>query len=359
MAGLTHAAETTRSNNFDALRLAAALLVIWGHQFPILGIPTPLIAHNEPGALGVVMFFAISGYLVTLSWRADPHLGRFALRRGLRIWPGLTVAVLLCVLILGPLVTRLPLPEYFSSSGTLHYIRNLWLDTQFVLPGVFTGNPIVHSVNGPLWTIPLEVGCYIALALTGAMGAMRTRWVAPVVLLAMMSTLQRRYSIPTGEPVPEWSFGLQYGMVFALGSTLAVWSDYWRGRILTAAVLWTVSCYALHLWGPQPLAGQAVILGLGGLAVLLGQASWPLLRNVGRSGDMSYGLYIYAFPVQQLLVTWGAQHWGFSPALLATLVASFTLAALSWHFVEKPALNFKPQRPANDSKSKASRASVG
>jgi peptidoglycan/LPS O-acetylase OafA/YrhL len=74
---------------------------------------------------------------------------------------------------------------------------------------------------------------------------------------------------------------------------------------------------------------------------------------------MSYGLYIYAFPVQQLLVTWGAQHWGFSPALIATLVASFTLAALSWHFVEKPALNFKPQRPANDSESKASRASVG
>lgn len=305
------------------------------------------------------MFFAISGYLVTLSWRADPHLGRFALRRGLRIWPGLTVAVLLCGLILGPLVTTLSLREYFSNSGTLHYIRNLWLDTQFLLPGVFTGNPIAHSVNGPLWTIPLEVGCYIALALTGTMGAMRTRWVAPVVLLAMMSTLQRRYSIPTEEPVPEWSFGLQYGMVFALGSTLAVWSNYWRGRILAAAVLWTVSCYALHLWGPQPLAGQAVILGLGGLAVLLGQASWPLLRSVGQSGDMSYGLYIYAFPVQQLLVTWGAQHWGFSPALLATLVASFTLAALSWHFVEKPALNFKPQRPANDSKSKASRASVG
>ncbi|MFT8095014.1 acyltransferase family protein, partial [Salmonella enterica] len=67
-----------RSNNFDALRLLAALLVIWSHQFAVMGLPGPQLLHNEPGALGVVIFFAISGYLVTLSWLADPHLGRFA-----------------------------------------------------------------------------------------------------------------------------------------------------------------------------------------------------------------------------------------------------------------------------------------
>ena len=358
MARLRHAVETARSNNFDALRLIAALLVIWGHQFPILGLPTPLIAHNEPGALGVVMFFAISGYLVTHSWRADPHLGRFALRRVLRIWPGLTVAVLLCVLVLGPLVTKLPLHDYFNSSGTLAYLRNLWLNTRFALPGVFEAHPIAQSVNGPLWTIPLEVGCYVALALAGTLGAVRTRWAAPMVLVAMMSALQWRYSIPARATVPEWSFGLQYGMVFALGSTLAVWADFWRGRTLAAAVLWTGSCYAMHLWGPQPLAGQSIILGLGGLAVLLGQASWPLLRGAGRWGDVSYGLYIYAFPIQQLLVALGAQHWGFSPALAATLAASFTLAALSWHCVEKPALSFKPQRPIANGKSNTTQASA-
>lgn len=358
MAGLTHAAETTRSNNFDALRLIAALLVIWGHQFPILGLPTPLIAHNEPGALGVVMFFAISGYLVTLSWQADPHLGRFALRRGLRIWPGLTVAVLLCVLVLGPLVTTLPLRDYFSSSGTLLYLRNLWLNTRFALPGVFEGHPIAQSVNGPLWTIPLEVGCYVALALAGTLGAVRARWAAPAVFVAMMSALQWRYNVPAGNTAPEWSFGLQYGMVFALGSSLAVWMNFWRARITAAALLWTACCYALHLWGPQPLAGQAVILCLGGLAVMLGQASWPLLRSAGRWGDMSYGLYIYAFPVQQLLVTLGAQQWGFSPALAVTITTSLTLAALSWHCVEKPTLSFKPQRPVSNGKSNTTQASA-
>lgn len=358
MAGLTPAAEAARSNNFDALRLIAALFVIWGHQFPILGLPTPLIAHNEPGALGVVMFFAISGYLVTLSWAADPHLRRFALRRGLRIWPGLTVAVLLCALVLGPIVTTLSVRDYFNSSGTLHYLRNLWLNTRFALPGVFEGHPIAQSVNGPLWTIPLEVGCYVALALAGTLGAVRTRWIAPMILVGMMAALQWRYNVPAGTAVPEWSFGLQYGMVFALGSTLAVWANVWRGRTLTAAALWTGACYALHLWGPQPLAGQSFILGLGGLAVLLGQASWPVVRKAGRWGDVSYGLYIYAFPVQQSLVSLGAQQWGFTPALTATLAASLALALLSWHWVEKPALNFKPQRPTTDGKSNADQAAA-
>lgn len=346
MRGAAHAADAARRNNFDALRLLAALLVIWGHQFPMLGLPTPLIAHNEPGALGVVMFFAVSGYLVTQSWRADPHLGRFAQRRALRIWPGLTVAVLLCVLVLGPLVTTLPLRDYFSSAGTRLYLSNLWLNTRFALPGVFEGHPIAGSVNGPLWTIPLEVGCYAVLALAGVLGAVRTRWAAPLVLLALMAVLQWRYSPPPGAPMPAWSFGLQYGMVFALGSTLAVWADAWRARILPATVAWVGLCVALHAWGPQPLAGQAVILGLGGLAVLLGQASWPVVRRAGRWGDVSYGLYIYAFPVQQLLVAWGAQQWGLGPALAATLVGSFALAALSWHWVEQPALAFKPRRPA-------------
>lgn len=345
MDGADHAADAAHSNNFDALRLLAALLVICGHQFPILGLPTPLIADNEPGALGVVIFFAVSGYLVTQSWQADPHLGRFAQRRALRIWPGLTMVVLLCVLVLGPLVTTLPLRDYASSGSTRLYLSNLWLNTRFVLPGVFEGNPIAGGVNGSLWTIPLEVGCYTALALAGMLGAVRTRWMAPLVLLILMAVLNWRYSPPPGTPMPAWSFGLQYGMVFALGSTLAVWADVWIKSILSASVIWFGLCTALHAWGPHPLAGLAVTLGLGGLAVLWGQASWPVVRRMGRWGDVSYGLYIYAFPVQQLLVALGAQHWGFGPALAAALVASFTLAALSWHLVEQPALVFKPRRP--------------
>jgi peptidoglycan/LPS O-acetylase OafA/YrhL len=257
------------------------------------------------------------------------------------------VAVLLCVLVVGPMVTTLSLRDYFSSSETLLYLRNLWLKTRFPLPGVFEGHPIAQSVNGPLWTIPLEVGCYAALALAGTLGAVRSRWAAPAIFVAMMSVLQWRYNVPAGRIVPEWSFGLQYGMVFALGSSFAVWSDLWHTRISKTVILWTAFCYTLHLCAPNPLAGQAVILLIGGIAVLLGQAAWPVFRSAGRWGDMSYGLYIYAFPVQQLGVFWGARQWGFGTALALSLTITFALAVLSWHVVEKPALKFKPRRPTS------------
>ena len=176
-----------RANNFDALRLFAALLVIWGHQFAIMGRPVPLIlGGNEPGAVGVVMFFAISGYLVTLSWLADPHLLRFAARRALRIWPALCVVVLLCIVVLGPLVTTLPQAAYWKSAGTWDYLSNIWLKTRYALPGVFDGNPVASSVNGPLWTIPLEVTCYAILAALGVCGITRTRWSGPAIFLILL-----------------------------------------------------------------------------------------------------------------------------------------------------------------------------
>ncbi len=340
--------ERPRRNHFDALRLVAAALVIWGHQYAILGLPVPLLAGNEPGALGVVMFFAISGYLVTGSWQADPHLGRFALRRFLRIWPALSAAVLLSVLILGPLSSTLDWRTYFQSAETWRYLSNLWLVTRFTLPGVFEHHALAGSVNGPLWTIPIEVGCYAVLALAGVVGATRYRWAPAGVLLILAAWIQWRHSPAPGTAMPPWSFNLQYGMVFALGSLMALCKDLWQQRPLPAALAGLAACSALHAWGPQPLATQGVVLGLGALTVLAGQASWPLVRNVGRWGDLSYGLYIYAFPVQQLLATPGATHGDFTSVLLTSVGCALALAGLSWHLLEKPALGLKPRAPVKE-----------
>lgn len=337
--------STNRANNFDALRLLAAALVIWGHQYALMGRPVPLIWHNEPGAVGVVIFFAISGYLVSLSWQSDPHFGRFIMRRILRIWPGLCAAVLLCAAVIGPWATTLPLPEYVQHPATRDYLSNLWLQTRYVLPGVFGHNPLPHSVNGPLWTIPLEVACYLCLAGLGILGLARWRWSAPIVFSALALALQWRYSPPSGQPMPEWSFGLQYGMVFALGATLAAWNNLWKTRRWMATFLLSACLTALHWWGPQPFAGQAPLLGVACLIVLWGTASTPLLRQAGRWGDFSYGLYIYAFPIQQILIWYFANRLEFGAALLLSLGSTLTLAAASWHLLEKPALAFKPGKP--------------
>ena len=334
-----------RSNNFDAFRLLAALLVIWSHQFAVLGRPIPKLLYDEPGAVGVVVFFAISGYLVMLSWLADPHLGGFAMRRVLRIWPGLTAAVVLCALALGPLVSSLPLDAYFEHPLTWSYFSNIWLQTRYELPGVFETNVLRTAVNGPLWTIPLEVGCYVALAAAGTLGLLRWRHTAPLIFVALMVALWRRYSIAHGEPMPEWSFALQYAMVFSLGATLACWRHLWISRRMLALALLLAGCALLHATGPLILVLQAPLLAMAVLAVMLGSASTPMLRQAGRFGDLSYGLYIYAFPVQQTVVWYFSGRIGFVAALACSLLGAGLLAMLSWHLVEKKALAFKPRKP--------------
>lgn len=309
-----------------------------------MGRPVPLLWHNEPGAVGVVLFFAISGYLVTVSWLADPHLLRFAARRALRIWPGLLAAVLLCAAVLGPLVSPLPADQYWRHPLTLEYFANLWLDTRYALPGVFEGNPFPSSVNGPLWTIPLEVLCYAALALLGTLGLVHLRPFAPLLLLTLAAALEWRYSVAPGQPVPAWSPLLQYALMFTLGASLACWRTAWLGRrLLTAAVL--VALLLLLRWtGPAIIGGQVPLLICATLAVVGGTASTPLLERAGHWGDFSYGLYIYAFPVQQLVVWAFANQIGFAAALGLSVAGALLLAALSWQLLEKTALAFKPRR---------------
>src|SRR5665213_1599973 len=103
-------------NNFDLLRLFAALLVFWFHALVFTGRPAPLLfSWVTPGPLGVYVFFLISGYLVSKSWQSDPHAGRFLARGSLRIFPALVV---LTTLILGPALTTLPLTEYLHGSAS-------------------------------------------------------------------------------------------------------------------------------------------------------------------------------------------------------------------------------------------------
>lgn len=341
-----HTPLATRHNNFDAVRLLAAALVLWGHQFALMGKPVPLILGNEPGALGVVMFFTLSGYLVTLSWRNDPHAARFALRRILRIWPGLLVAVLFCAAVIGPLFTTLPLRDYVRSPVTWQYFANLWLDTRYALPGVFEQLPFPNTVNGTLWTIGLEVGCYLVLAACGMVGLLRARAAAPLALAALVllaTALQWRYAARPGVALPTWSAGLQYGLMFAVGVLLACLNSAMLRHRATAMAVLLAATAALHWLGPAPLYGQAWLLALGGSGVILGSYATPGLARAGHFGDFSYGLYIYGFPVQQAVVALGGAQWEFGPAFVLSVATTLALAVLSWHLVERPALSLKPK----------------
>ncbi|NML15086.1 acyltransferase family protein [Azohydromonas caseinilytica] len=312
-------------NNFDGLRLLGAMLVLVSHQFALSGRPEPhLVSSVSYGALGVLIFFSISGYLVGKSWLKDPHPQRFAMRRLLRIWPGLAAVVLITTL------------GAFIATGTVAqpaYLANLLLlniDGRF-----FPGNPLPH-MNGSLWTIPLEILCYVALVALGVASGARLR----LVVLVLACVAGPLYMLLVGPLVESGAVRpgirlLPYFSAFFFAGVLHAWRQPSAG---TVALL----CAA----GAASIAAKFNLLGLllivPATVIFIGTRSWPLLNQAGRFGDLSYGIYLWAWPVQQLGVLLLTKNQPLGLLLALSVAGTLVLAWLSWHFIEKPALQMKP-----------------
>lgn len=288
-------------NNFDALRLIGALLVLVSHQFALSGRSEPmLVGDHSFGNLGVLIFFSISGYLVTSSWLKDPHVFRFSTRRTLRMLPALCVSI--------------PL--------TLAVIAALGLTG-------FPGNPR-HRANGSLWTIKYEVCCYALLLLAGV-AARRPSLVLAAGIFC--------YFVLSGAQVGT-SFLADFGLFFAAGSLLRAYPIL--RQTLPCLMCLMAGCALMLI--DQTKLGLAFIVPP--LTIAIGLRSWAGMRDISRFGDLSYGIYIYAWPVQQIGVALMGSRAPYLQLLSITIPATLALAAASWHLVEKNALRFKPeQRP--------------
>ena len=336
-------------NNIDFIRMVAALFVLYSHQHALMGLPEPsVLGAHSLGGFGVLVFFSISGFLVAQSWHADPSFYRFALKRMLRIWPAMAVAVLLAALVLGPMVSKLPLREYYAHPLIDEYLLNLQFTVRDALPLQFTGSAIAGAVNGSLWTIPLEVKCYAALLLLGVVGALRIKWVAPLLTLAaaavyfylfpQMDDLLARFG-----QTATTNFLMQFSLFFFAGVSLYSLGIHHlsaRAQLAAGALVLVVASLALLLGRPL----LALWLTIPTLTLLFGITATPGVRSAGRFGDMSYGIYIYAFPVQQTFIWLYKDSLGFWQLLAASAAVTVVLAFLSWHLVENPALRFKPKR---------------
>ncbi|MBC7435431.1 MAG: acyltransferase [Bdellovibrionales bacterium] len=335
-------------NNFDFVRVVAALLVLVGHQFLLTGLVEPRVyGLYSLGDLGVCTFFSISGFLIAQSWHADPVLRRFAARRALRIWPGLMVLVLLTGLVLGPLITPLPVSRYLSDPQFFAWMGNLVLPTRWELPVDFGNGRLAHTVNGSLWTIALEVACYGAFAAASMAAVMRSRWFAPLFVARALGYYLGWLTRAGWEahPFHRHALKLEFASYFVAG---ALWFQHRRfllaGRL---TLMCAVAVLVLHL-GALALGKPLLALWLAvPFAVLaFGLHSTPVLRRAGRFGDLSYGLYLYAFTVQQVLIWQLAGSLPFGLLLAACVAVTGALAFASWHLVERPALRRKPGRPA-------------
>jgi peptidoglycan/LPS O-acetylase OafA/YrhL len=328
-------------NGFDHVRLFAALLVLVSHHFALWGRPEPGALFDSYGGVGVAIFFALSGYLVSQSFRADPNAVRFMARRLLRILPGLAGCVLACTLVLGPVVTTLPLRDYLLHPQTREFVlMNLGLRPAFALPGVFADARLGPAVNGSLWTLPFEVAAYLLVAALGTLLPPQVLRRAFPLLCTAAFVLMLAWQ--PAQPIVVWDNDLRHVprflAYFLLGATLAQGGSRWlqpRAMLALAAALVLV---------PHDSARQllAILLTLS-LAIHLGRS--PVAERFALRHDVSYGVYLYAFPVQQVVIAqFGAL--GFWPTMALALAMTWACAALSWRFIEAPMLRLKPRARA-------------
>jgi peptidoglycan/LPS O-acetylase OafA/YrhL len=329
---------------FDVVRLAAALGVLASHAFPLRGDPEPVLAATgiSFGFWCVAVFFAVSGCLVFQSWIADPDPRRFLARRLLRLVPALAVLLLASALVLGPAVTTLSVKAYFADPDTWGYLKAILLyPVKYGLPGVFLENPYPGAVNGSLWTLRLEFTMYLAVPAMAWLAARGGK--APVVaiwlLLLLADAVLAWRRVHLGIEPKGWLPQLPWFGAFFVAGLLVPMLPLRRAAL--AALAFAVVASACALAAGLPPVRYALALALPVAVIAAGRG---LRLSLVRVGDLSYGTYLWAFPVQQVVMMLAPG----LPLLLAMAVpaaVTLVLAWLSWWFVEHRALSYKPARP--------------
>ena len=352
---VTPDAVPPRSNNIDALRLLLAVLVVFSHGYPLaMGDyrAEPLVRWSRGqitlGEVAVHWFFALSGYLITQSWERSRSPWSFLRKRVARIYPGYLVAVAVGVVLVAPLARG-------GSGGTTPAQLIQGITRGLMLGGIdstgtFATNPFPGAVNGSLWTIPFEFSCYLLVAILGIAGLLRRR----VMLASFGAGLVVAAGFAVGgSAAAEGRLGVvgKAGFVWAwvlpcflAGSLVYGYRERFTWRLhwaIVAALGMVAACRIPH--------GVALAMPTLGTYLLFYLAftprwSWP---GASRYGDLSYGTYLYSYPIQQAIVqTWGPAigPWGlFACALVPALGAGF----LSWHLVERRWLERQHHRRAS------------
>jgi peptidoglycan/LPS O-acetylase OafA/YrhL len=331
-----------KSNAIGFLRLLLAVIVVWSHSFSIgqFGYrnfdPISSWSHWQftAGELAVGGFFTLSGFLIT---RSREHLDSttFLWHRILRIFPGFWVCLIVTAFVLVPIA-------YAHEFGTLHgYLRlDPWLyvlkNASLVTVQTSIGNIGSNDfINQSLWTLQWEFICYLMASII--IGSSTAPWRLRIVAIGTASVmLTIAILIVT---VPDAAYGqintLVLFLYFGCGSLAYLTRDRvpMRWWIVAAAVVATIAT------GPTP-AWRVVAPPCIAYLALFAAANLPI-KGFDRKVDLSYGIYIYAFPLQVLLFTFGCNTWGFVPYFALSLAVSTVAAYLSWTFVERPALSLK------------------
>ncbi|CAB3755671.1 acyltransferase family protein [Paraburkholderia solisilvae] len=346
---LARAIDHGQQPNFDSLRLFFACVVVFFHSFLLTRVADPYAAKIlaiNPGGLAVDGFFLISGYLITQSWLADPSAKRFLARRVLRLYPGFIVASLFSVFVVGPLGADAH--AYFAGLDVRRFLRGLVLLHMPETPPVFAGTT-AQLVNGSMWTISFEFRCYLLALLCGLAGLFSQRYLL-LALTVAIGIAVGGYVPPAGVAHPQHVlFGINalrvsdsiawFAALFMVGSCYARFRD----RIGFGPVRAMLACamFVASMFDPVLLRPAVLLVGAYALFAAASAPAWWKSRKTDRRADLSYGIYLYGWPIQKLL-TWYVPGIGPWMIFASTLLASAGFAFLSWRWIEKPALKLKP-----------------
>lgn len=331
--------QTHQRNRLNLIRLLAAFTVFLIHSIPIYGLNFSFFPSiGLFGEMAVMVFFVISGYLITGSYLASASCKHYFLNRLLRIFPGL-LGVIIFSIMLGACVTTLPIHDYFYNINTWKYLQNILLYPQVgILPGVFETNPIRLAINGSLWTLRIEFTMYLLIPVLAALRLLTPDYIVWVVAAFWLGFIHLlKLSDPPLVFYMESLAVMKFGISFTLGAAFYLWKER---MTLRPDVAWL--CLVL-LAGSflTPFAGFATLLFIPYPTLYFG-----LKPSTWRFPDISYGVYIFAFPLQQtyMHVVGKSLHPIWFPIIVAPCV--IIMAILSWYGIEKPMLRLKAKSVA-------------
>lgn len=329
--------------------------VLFAHSYILSGSTQAVIDpfhyffNIQMGTFCVIIFFAISGFLIQRSILRSSSLLSYAKARALRLIPALFMALLLTVFLLGPALSHLSILEYFSNQDAWLYLLNLNLldpTTRFNLPGVFQTHNAINSVNGSIWTLPFETWMYVMTAvyflLKAAASKCFSNYQNLISRLSILITSAVILGFAQHYMVSKQIVNLD--ILFFI-STFFVGANFYNLRRYIP-LSWLLLGLAL---AATPLVKDSVIYVLY-LPMVVTYSVMVLayrlngyVRSYNQIGDYSYGLYIYAFPIQQSLVH--CFQLDFMPLVIASTLLTLPIAMLSWRFIESPALRYKQRKP--------------
>ena len=325
-----------RSNNLNFIKFIASLLVIFSHSFTVVGEKTgDYLARLTNGQLtfggfAVAVFFFASGFFVTKSLMSERSSRSYWGKRFIRIYPAFIVMMLATVFILGPCVTTCSLKDYLTSSLTYKYLEYLIFIPRYHLPGVFESNP-VSLVNGSLWTLILEMICYLGLFLLFVLKILDSELFKKIISALLLVLIIITF---IGKPVLIFRYHdyLRPTCVFAIGCLFYLYRNQIRLNIIAGIVLSALTLLAFLF----NYADLAMILFFPYVLSLFVFSKHQVPNSLGKLGDYSYSIYLCGFPVQQLLkhIYSPMSYW---VNTIGSVLICFLLAILLYYFVEQPA----------------------